>query len=107
MCENKFGKVCRKAKLQYGPEIDIWSAGCIFAELLTGYPLFGKDNEIDALYAICKMCGSPNPDEWPEVVNLSGWQACRKEFKQNRLKATLLQLINDRRKVWPAWASCT
>jgi cyclin-dependent kinase 12/13 len=91
--------MCRRAKLRYGPEIDIWSAGCIFAELLTGCPLFGKDTEIDALYSICKTCGSPDPSEWPEVQQLPGWEACRKEFKQNRLRATLLHIINDKRKV--------
>jgi cell division cycle 2-like len=34
---------------KYGPEIDIWSIGCIFGELLTGEPLFQGKNEVDQL----------------------------------------------------------
>jgi serine/threonine protein kinase len=38
----------------YTAEIDIWSVGCIFAELMTAYLLFGDETEMDVLYAICK-----------------------------------------------------
>lgn len=34
---------------KYGPEIDIWSIGCIFGELLTNEPLFQGKNEVDQL----------------------------------------------------------
>lgn len=37
----------------YGPPIDIWAAGCCFAELLTGDPLFPGDTEIQQLQLIC------------------------------------------------------
>lgn len=90
---------CRKSRIRYGSEIDIWSAGCIFAELLAGMPLFSKDTEVDALYAICKTCGSPSPAAWPEVVKLPGWESCRKEFVQNRLRSTLISRVLERRRV--------
>lgn len=34
---------------KYGPEIDVWSIGCIFGELLTNEPLFQGKNEVDQL----------------------------------------------------------
>jgi len=37
---------------QYSTPIDIWSVGCIFAELVTRKPLFPGDSEIDELYRI-------------------------------------------------------
>ncbi|KAJ5661776.1 uncharacterized protein N7477_009392 [Penicillium maclennaniae] len=45
----------------YHGQTDIWSAGCIFAEMLVGKPLFPGDNSIHQLHAITKLLGSP-PD---------------------------------------------
>ena len=68
-----------------------------------GAPLFGRDDEIEALYHICHTCGSPNPDEWPEVTQLSGWESCKKSFKKNQLRETVMRNTRQTRKV----ASCT
>ncbi|WVO14693.1 hypothetical protein L204_102331 [Cryptococcus depauperatus] len=44
----------------YSTSIDIWSVGCIFAEMITGYPLFrGRDNA-DQLVQIMKIVGTPS-----------------------------------------------
>lgn len=49
----------------YSTSIDIWSAGCIFAELATGRPLFpGKNNE-DQLSLVFKVLGCPDEKIWP------------------------------------------
>lgn len=45
--------------LPYGPAIDIWSLGCILAELYTGYPLFPGENEADQLACIMEVIGVP------------------------------------------------
>ena len=45
----------------YGPAVDMWSAGCILAEMLEGRPLFQGQNHIDQLEVIFKLCGSPPP----------------------------------------------
>ena len=37
--------------------MDIWAVGCIFAEILSGQPLFPGDTDIDQLYRIMKCCG--------------------------------------------------
>ncbi|KAJ3110518.1 Cyclin-dependent kinase-like 3 [Phlyctochytrium bullatum] len=42
---------------EYGKPVDIWATGCIFAEILTGQPLFPGDTDIDQLYRIMKCLG--------------------------------------------------
>jgi serine/threonine protein kinase len=46
----------------YGTPIDIWAAGCILAELLTGRPLFPGKDALDQLDCIHRMLGSPAPE---------------------------------------------
>jgi serine/threonine protein kinase len=50
------------AARMYGPEVDIWSAGCIMAELLALSPLFPGETDIDQLNRIYSVCGTP--DVW-------------------------------------------
>lgn len=45
---------------KYGMPIDMWSLGCILAELLTGYPLFPGEDEGDQLACIIELLGMPN-----------------------------------------------
>jgi len=55
---------------KYSTPIDIWSAGCIFAEMVTGRPLFpGKDTN-DQLYRIIKLMGTPTEENWPTITEL-------------------------------------
>lgn len=41
----------------YSPAIDVWSVGCVMAELLLGQPLFPGDSGVDQLVEIIKVCG--------------------------------------------------
>lgn len=44
----------------YGPGIDVWSAGCIFAEMLRRKPLFQGNNQMDQLRLITAFTGTPS-----------------------------------------------
>lgn len=45
--------------MSYGMPIDMWSLGCILAELYTGYPLFPGENEHEQLACIMEVFGPP------------------------------------------------
>lgn len=53
---------------EYGKAVDIWATGCIFAEVLTGQPLFPGDTDIDQLYRIIKCLGKGNEEGERECV---------------------------------------
>ncbi|KAL5131027.1 Shaggy-related protein kinase zeta [Glycine soja] len=48
---------------EYTASIDIWSAGCVLAELLLGQPLFPGENQVDQLVEIIKVLGTPTREE--------------------------------------------
>lgn len=47
--------------IPYDVAIDMWSFGCILAELYTGYPLYPGENEVEQLACIMEVCGVPPP----------------------------------------------
>jgi cyclin-dependent kinase len=57
----------------YSTPIDLWSVGCIFAEMLTGTAIFRGENEFEQLLAIFKILGTPNEKNWPGVTNFRFW----------------------------------
>ncbi|XP_035205119.1 cyclin-dependent kinase 6-like, partial [Stegodyphus dumicola] len=54
----------------YASAVDIWSCGCIFAELYRQRPLFPGENDIDQLVKIFQIIGSPLQCEWPTDISL-------------------------------------
>eukprot|EP00850_Spirogloea_muscicola_P007422 SM000037S13557 [mRNA] locus=s37:603789:606690:+ [translate_table: standard] len=48
---------------EYTPTIDIWSMGCVMAELLLGQPLFPGESGVDQLVEIIKVLGTPTREE--------------------------------------------
>ncbi|KAM9321545.1 cyclin-dependent kinase 4 [Gastrophryne carolinensis] len=54
----------------YATPVDIWSVGCIFAEMFRRKPLFCGKSEADQLCKIFDMIGLPSEEEWPEDVTL-------------------------------------
>lgn len=66
---------------KYGPAVDMWSVGCIFAELLHGKPILPGKNELEQLNKIYELCGSPDETNWPGVSKLP-WYI---QFKSERV----------------------
>eukprot|EP01018_Ginkgo_biloba_P034223 Gb_07906 [translate_table: standard] len=57
----------------YSTAVDIWPAGCIFAELCNSHPLFTGDSELQQLLQIFYLLGTPNEHVWPGVTTLKDW----------------------------------
>ncbi|KAJ0972888.1 hypothetical protein J5N97_020847 [Dioscorea zingiberensis] len=49
---------------EYGVSVDLWSAGCILAELFAGKPIMPGRTEVEQLHKIFKLCGSPSEEYW-------------------------------------------
>uniref|UniRef100_A0ACD5Z4J5 Uncharacterized protein n=1 Tax=Avena sativa TaxID=4498 RepID=A0ACD5Z4J5_AVESA len=71
---------------EYSTAIDMWSMGCIMAELLTKKPLFDGKRDIDQLSKIFKMLGTPNEDIWPGYTKLPGAKAKFPKQPYNKLR---------------------
>ncbi|XP_050375158.1 cyclin-dependent kinase G-2 [Argentina anserina] len=57
---------------EYSTAIDMWSLGCIMAELLSKEPLFNGKTEVEQLDKIFKILGTPNETIWPGFSKLPG-----------------------------------
>ncbi|KAF8381295.1 hypothetical protein PRIPAC_70437, partial [Pristionchus pacificus] len=78
----------------YSTAIDIWSLACILAEMATGHALFEGDSEIDQLFKIFKVLGTPTSKNWPGVERLQDWKA---QFPQWKGGIEILgQIIGDK-----------
>lgn len=55
----------------YTPAIDMWAVGAILAELFTLCPIFPGESEIDQLYKICCVLGTPDWTLFPEARNVA------------------------------------
>ncbi|KAL3201518.1 hypothetical protein MRX96_012559 [Rhipicephalus microplus] len=55
----------------YGSPVDLWSCGCILAEMARRKPLFGGRSEADQLTRILDIMGLPPADEWPADAAVS------------------------------------
>jgi cyclin-dependent kinase 2 len=71
----------------YSTPVDIWSIGCIFCEMLNHRALFPGDSEIDELFRIFRVLGTPTEETWPGVSalpdfkpNFPQWQ--RQDWEQ-------------------------
>ncbi|XP_051132701.1 probable serine/threonine-protein kinase At1g09600 [Andrographis paniculata] len=49
---------------KYGVSVDLWSSGCILAELFVGKPIMPGYTEVEQLHKIFKLCGSPSEEYW-------------------------------------------
>merc|ERR1719359_320900 len=54
----------------YSTGVDIWSVGCIFAELFLRKPVFPGKSELHQLSLIYELTGVPTEDSWPGYENL-------------------------------------
>lgn len=55
---------------RYSTPVDIWSCGCIFAEMANGRPLIAGTSEADQLDRIFRLLGTPSTEDYPGIVDL-------------------------------------
>jgi cyclin-dependent kinase 2 len=55
---------------EYSTPVDLWSVGCIFAEIVSKRALFDGDSEQDQIRKIFRIMGTPNDEVWPGVSTL-------------------------------------
>lgn len=73
--------------IPYDCSIDMWSFGCIIAELYIGYPIFPGDSEQDQMCRIMEMIGVPSND----LLAISERKS--RFFKYNEINQTLDPLM--------------
>ncbi|CAP38832.2 Protein CBR-DYF-5 [Caenorhabditis briggsae] len=73
----------------YNSPIDIWALGCIMAELYMLRPLFPGTSEMDQLFKIISILGTPNKDDWAEGYQL----ASAMNFRFQQVVATPMEQV--------------
>ena len=58
---------------EYSTPVDLWSVGCIFAEVISKRALCDGDSEQDQIRKIFRIMGTPTDEVWPGVSQLPGF----------------------------------
>lgn len=76
----------------YNTSIDIWSAGCIMAEMYTGRPLFPGTTNEDQLQKIFRLMGTPSERSWPGISQFPEYKPNFHVYATQDLRLILQQI---------------
>uniref|UniRef100_A0A7S0WV87 cyclin-dependent kinase n=1 Tax=Chlamydomonas leiostraca TaxID=1034604 RepID=A0A7S0WV87_9CHLO len=79
----------------YSSAIDLWSVGCIMAELANFDPLFRADSEIGLIHKIFETLGTPTEAMWPGVTTLEHYRPCFPQWPPKALAQVVPRLAAD------------
>jgi cyclin-dependent kinase len=79
---------------KYSTSIDVWSCGCIFAEMASGRPIFPGSSVRDELLQIFKVLGTPVPEQWPGLSQLPEYKSDFPSLPPVQL-STLIPKLDD------------
>jgi len=71
--------------MAYGTEIDVWSFGCIIAELFIGEPLFPGEDENELVLLIMELLGKPSKELIKVILSIKRGKEKKKERVSMRL----------------------
>ncbi|KNG85988.1 cell division control protein 2 [Aspergillus bombycis] len=80
---------------QYSTGVDMWSCGAIFAEMCTRKPLFPGDSEIDEIFKIFRLLGTPDEIAWPGVTSFPDYKPTFPKWKREETRALVPGLEED------------
>jgi len=80
---------------RYSCPVDVWSIGCIFAEMCTRKPLFQGDSEIDQLFRMFRILRTPTEEIWPGVTSLPDYKASFPCWNSNQLEGQIKNMNDD------------
>ena len=72
---------------EYSTPVDMWSVGLIFYEMAHKKPLFTGDSEIDQIFKIFQMFGTPTEKTWPGITKLPDFKLTFPQFKPKGIEA--------------------
>mmetsp|Transcript_25524 Transcript_25524/g.43054 ORF Transcript_25524/g.43054 Transcript_25524/m.43054 type:complete len:300 (-) Transcript_25524:245-1144(-) len=79
----------------YALPMDMWAVGVIIAEMVSKRPLFPGDSEVDELFKIFRMLGTPTEKTWPGVTSLHDWNEAFPLWPQLKIKNFLPQFCDE------------
>lgn len=79
----------------YSTEIDVWSIGCIFAQILLGTPLFYGNNDLEVIEDICKKLGDINESNYKGVEKLTNYHKLKPTFTYKGALRSILKEYDD------------
>ncbi|CDK25667.1 unnamed protein product [Kuraishia capsulata CBS 1993] len=80
---------------QYSTGVDMWSVGCIFGEMVVRKAIFPGDSEIDQIFRIFRVLGTPTEAVWPEINYLPDYKPSFPRWKPTRLEDLTPTLDNE------------
>lgn len=90
----------------YSTPVDVWSVGCVVAEMASGSPLFAGDSEIDTIFKVFQKLGTPTEEVWAGLKDLpefkvqfpkwkcKGWASIRSPSLPTKMGASGIDLLD-------------
>ncbi|ELP86601.1 cyclin-dependent kinase C-1, putative [Entamoeba invadens IP1] len=79
---------------RYDSSVDMWSVGCVFAEMVKREPIFKGRDDIEVLNNIWDLLGTPQETEWPEFKNMKVFKTLRMPSERECIFQTKFRSIN-------------
>ncbi|GAA5943607.1 hypothetical protein JCM3775_005825 [Rhodotorula graminis] len=76
----------------YTTAVDVWSCATIFAEMASGLPLVPGDSEIDQIFRIFRLMGTPTESTWPGLVHMPDYKASFPQWRATDLRRALPEM---------------